>query len=42
MSSLQCFPFHEYFLHEFHEVLVLDLPTLREVDLVLVWTVHTL
>ena len=32
----------EYFQYEYHEVRVLDLPILREVGLVLVWTVHTL
>ena len=35
-------PILEYLQHENHEVLVLDLPILREVELVLVWTVHTL
>ena len=35
-------PTVEYFYHEYHEVLVLDLPILREVELVLVWIVHTL
>ena len=32
----------EYFLYEYRDVLVLDLPNLREVELVRVWTVHTL
>ena len=35
-------PTFEYFQYEYHEVLVLDLPILRDVELVLVWTVHTL
>ena len=35
-------PTFEYFHYEYHEVLVLDLPILRDVELVLVWTVHTL
>ena len=35
-------PTFEYSQYEYHEVLVLDLPILREVELVLVWTVHTL
>ena len=35
-------PTFEHFQYECHDVLVLDLPILREVQLVLVWTVHTL